>query len=189
MPNEWGVAAVGVAGAVIGGFVGGVTPQLVAWYLRPELMIDYQGGKDNVVTIENANSAEIWVRARVQNTGRLRAKECQAFLTSLHEVRADGSVFAVLEDSKPLAWTGRSAAPLDVPPGVEFYVDLLRLSKNYGGWGIFGLFKHQQDLQRYSGTYQFRLMISADNVSPRRCAINIEYKQDWHTLRAWQVSA
>jgi hypothetical protein len=106
----------------------------------------------------------------------------------VHEVRVNATMFPVLKDSKVLAWAGGSRAPLDVPPGVEFYVDLLKLSKDVSSWGIFGLFQHQQNLQRYSGTYQFRLMISADNASPRRCAINVEYKQDWNTLRAWQVA-
>jgi len=144
-------------GAVIGGFVGGVTPHLVAWYFRPKLMIDYQDKENNIVTIENPSSAgqiraeiDKWVRARVQNTGRRRAKECQVFLTSLHQVRADGSLVAVLKDSKVLHWTGGNKKPLDVPPGVEFYVDLLKVSsKDVGAWGTFGLFKHQQTLQRY----------------------------------------
>jgi hypothetical protein len=107
MPNEWGVAAVGVAGAVIGGFVGGVTPDLVTWYFRPQLKIDYQGAEENIVTVESTRgdgqtSTDIWIRARVQNTGGLRAKACQVFLTSLHKVRADGSTSAVLRDSKVL---------------------------------------------------------------------------------------
>lgn len=202
MPNEWTVAAVAGVVAVIGGFVGGVTPSLVEWYFRPKLMIDCQDSKDNkdtIVTIENPSSAgqispdiDKWVRARVQNTGTRRAKQCQVFLTSLHEVHAGASQPAVqpavLKDSKVLPWTGRGKKPLDVPPGVEFYVDLMKASsKDPGAWGIIGLFKHQQHLQHYDGTYQFCLMISADNASPRTCAINVEYKHDLSTLHAGQV--
>jgi hypothetical protein len=196
MPNEWGVAAAGIVGAVIGGFVGGITPQIVAWYLRPKLKIDYLGDDENIVTAEEpgANGQTIpylWVRARVRNSGRLRAEKCQVFLTSLHEVRADGSVSArLLKDSKPLQWAGGSRAPIDVPPGVEFYVDLLRISKAESGWDmLFGLFRHQRkgELGSYSGTYQFHLMISGDNAPPQSCTINVDYKRDWHTLRAWQA--
>ncbi len=197
MPNEWAVAAAGIAGAVIGGFVGGITPHFVAWYFRPQLKIDYLGADENIVTSEDPGDSgqiveNLWVRARVRNTGRLRAEKCQVFLTSLHEVRADGSVSArLIKDSKPLQWAGGSRAPVDVPPGVEFYVDLLKVSKAVSGWGmLFDLFRHQrkENLERYSGTYQFHLMISGDNAPPQTCAINVEYKQDWHTLRAWQAS-
>lgn len=197
MHNEWAVVAAGIAGAVIGGFVGGITPHFVARYFGPQLKIDCLGEDENIVTSEDPGESgrtteNLWVRARVRNTGRMRAEKCQVFLTSLHELRADGSVSAsLIKDSKPLRWAGvKQNAPLDVPPAVEFYVDLLRVSKAVSGWGmLFGLFRHQrkENLERYSGTYQFHLMISGDNAPPQRCAINVEYKQDWHTLRVWQV--
>jgi len=195
MPSEWVAVASGVAGAVAGGFVGGVTPSVVGRLFGPRLEIDYAGDRDNVVTTVNTGSEgqtteDIWVRARVRNRGRLRAKRCQVFLTSLCEVRADGTTSVVVKDSKVLQWAGGSRDPLDVPPGVEFYVDLLKLSKHLSGWGmLFNFFKHQhqQALERYSGTYQFHLMISGENAPLRRCTINAEYKQDWETFRAWQA--
>jgi hypothetical protein len=54
---------------------------------------------------------------------------------------------------------------------------------------LFGIFRHQhkEKLESYSGTYQLQLMISGNNAAPQRCAINVEYKQDWHTLRAWHA--
>jgi hypothetical protein len=196
MPNELTVAAAGIAGAVFGGFIGGITPHLVTWYLRPRLRIDCLDKDENVVVSEDPGDGgrrteNLWVRARVRNTGRLRAEKCQAFLTSLHEVRADGSVSAsLIKDSKLLRWAGGSKDPLDVPPGVEYYVDLLKVSKAVSGWGmLFGIFRHQhkEKLESYSGTYQLQLMISGNNAAPQRCAINVEYKQDWHTLRAWHA--
>jgi hypothetical protein len=191
---DWEIAAVGVSGAVVGGFVGGITPYLTSWYVRPKLRIDFRNDENNVVTVEGTRGdgkvgADIFVRVRVQNGGRSRAKSCNVFVTSVHEVRADGSLHLVLRDSKVLNWAGGSRLALDVPQRVEFYVDLLRVSKDEADWGmIFGLFNDQQKLQLYSGTYRFSLLISGDNASPSTCSMNVEYRQDWNTLRAWQVT-
>jgi hypothetical protein len=193
MVFEFSDALVGAAIAIVGGIAGGLTPLLVAWWYRPKLLIDFQGDENNTVevrqTIKDSKTEEvIFVRARVQNEGHQRAKSCLVFLTALYELRADGSLHRVLKDSKVLQWAGGTLSPLDVAQGVEFYVDLLRVSKEKPGWGmIHGLFTHQLKLQDYSGTYQFHLMVSGDNASPSRCEINVEYKQDWHSLRTWRV--
>jgi hypothetical protein len=186
-------ALAGAAIAIVGGVVGGLTPLLASWLVRPKLLIDFNNDENNRIdgrqtwkdgTVEDL----IWIRARIQNTGHRRATSCQAFITAIYEVRADNSLHPVAKDSKILQWAGGSIDPRPVPQGVEFYVDLLRVSKARAGWGIIrDLFQNQFKLQGYSGTYQFHLMISGDNASPARCKVNVEYKQDWNTLRAWSV--
>jgi hypothetical protein len=193
LDETWLIALVGVAGAVIGGIAGGLTPSLVTWCRRPKLLIDFQGDEYNRVdgrqtwkdgTVEDL----IWIRARVQNPGRSRATNCRPFITAIYEVRADNSLYRVLKDTKNLQWAGGKVEAISIPQGVEYYVDLLRVSKRTPGWGIIhDLFGNQRKLLAYSGTYQFDLMISADNAGPSICKINVEYKQDPNTLRAWQV--
>jgi hypothetical protein len=158
----------------------GLSPLVVAWRFRPVLVIDYQG--DNRIDEDRY----IWIRVRIRNTGHRRATDCQAFITAIFELRADGSLHPVTTDSKRLQWAGGSMDTRAVPVGVEFYVDLLKVLKDMAGFGIIhDVFPSQQDLQNYSGTYQFHLMVSGDNAAPARCRINVEYKRDWHTLRAW----
>ena len=79
--------------------------------------------------------------------------------------------------------------PIDLPKGVEFYVDLMRVSKDYGGWdfSVQHLFADQQSLKSYKGTYRFRLMVTSDNAEPAKCDVDVEYHGDWNNLRATQI--
>ncbi len=182
--KAWGIALIGVTGAVVGGFVGGLSPLIVAWWFGPQLLIDFQENENNRID----DSDFTWIRARVQNKGHRRATNCQAFITAIYEIRADNSLHPVAKDSKVLQWAGGSVEPRSVPHGVEFYVDLLRVSRVRTGWGIIHeIYPNQQKLQSYSGTYQFHVMISGDKAAPFTCKINVDYKQEWSSLRAWRV--
>jgi hypothetical protein len=193
MADEWGIAAVGAVAAVIGGLVSGAYNYFLERYNRPKLQIDFLGDSDNKVETEHLVNGKpeslIYVRAKVQNGGHHIAKSCRVFLTALHEVRSDGTVQTVIKDSKALAWAGWHFAPIDIPAGVNFYVDLMTVSKAESGWrfSVERLFDSQKKLLDYRGTYRFSLMVSGDNAAPARCEVNVEYNGDWHGLRAWQV--
>ena len=166
------------------------------WYNRPKLRIDYTGASANRVEIDHLVGAAweslVYIRVRVRNDGRRIARSCRVFLTALHEVCADPDPTAdesVILDSKVLSWEGWKFSSIDVPAGVDFYVDLMRVFKSHSGWdfGVETLFVGQERLEDYRGTYRFSLMISGDNAEPARCELNVEYNGDWHSLRAWQV--
>jgi hypothetical protein len=139
------------------------------------------GDSDNKVETEHLVNGKpeslIYVRARVRNEGRHIAKSCRVFLTALHEVRSDGTIETVIKDSKALAWAGWQFAPIDIPSGVNLYVDLMTVSKAVAGWrfSVERLFDSQKKLLDYRGTYRFSLMVSGDNAAPARCEVNVEY--------------
>jgi hypothetical protein len=159
--------------------------------LRPSLQIDYEGTEANRVEVnlktDTTEVSEIYIRARVRNIGQATAKGVLVFLTSLQEVQASGSTTPTpVHSSMALAWEGWRFQPRDIPQGVTFYVDLMKVSKHTAGW-FFSVEKplsaSQTALKDYSGTYRFQLTVTADNAGPATCEVDITYKQDWHTLR------
>jgi hypothetical protein len=159
------------------------------------LIIDFQGTAANKESVEYKEGdkvvSEIYVRARVRNDGQQVARGCRVFLSSLAEVQASGTMPTVLHDAKPLAWAGYDFSALDVPPGVDFYVDVIRISKQYSGWlfPVPRLFASQQELKNYRGTYRFHLLLTAYNATPAACVIDVVYDGDWHSLRAFRARA
>ena len=175
----------GAGAAIAGGLLSGAYQHCRDLYEQPKLQIDYEGTRVNKAETDN----EIYIRARVRNSGRRTAKGARVFLTSLSEVQPTGILHPTsLHDSKPLAWSGWTFAPRDIPPAsrVHFYIDLMRVSKHEPGrlFSVEQLFASQTALQKYSGTYRFQLTLTADNAKPATCEIDVTYKQDWNSLRA-----
>jgi hypothetical protein len=123
---QWAITFAGIGGALFGGFIGGFTPVCVAWLSRPKLQIDCKDDDECKVTAaqidkEGKTTEYLWVRARVQNKGKMRATHCQAFVTGLRELRDDGSLSEnLIRNSKSLRWAGWDNSPRDVPPEVKF---------------------------------------------------------------------
>jgi hypothetical protein len=149
------------------------------------LQIDYEGTPANMIYTDS----DVFVRARVRNTGPGTAKNAQVFLTSLKEVHPSGVTTPTsLYDSKPLPWASWVFTPRDLPAStdVHFYVDVMRVSKSQSGW-IFcvqNIFSSQAALIDYRGTYRFMLTVAADNAKPATCEIDVSYAGDWHNLPA-----
>jgi hypothetical protein len=160
---------------------------------QPKLQIDYEGTEANKIDVSyktgETEVAEIYIRARVRNTGLQTAKGARVFLTSLREVQASGTTPTSFYDSMPLAWSGWEFEPRDIPQGVCFYVDLMRASKHTAGWllSVQKVFASNASLKTYSGTYRFQLTVTADNAASVTCEVDVTYMQDWHTLRAVAV--
>jgi hypothetical protein len=191
--QELEIAIVGVIGAVIGGVAGGLAPLLATWLRRPRLVIDFKSDNNNIVVarkIEGGTLIEdIWLRVRVENTGYRRAIDSQVYLTALYQVRKDGTreTDPVLKDAKILQWAGGSKKTIAIPKSVDFYSDLLHLPKPSGGWGMMGLYTDQADLEKYTGTYEFHLIVSADNAEPKICKIRIDCKEPGEGFKAYEV--
>jgi hypothetical protein len=164
--------------------------------LSPKLSIDYKGApanktearftKNDGVTVD-----EIYIRVRVRNLGKQTAKGARVFLTDLHEVQ-NGIVSqkSFVWDSLQLGWAGWDFDPKDVPQGVSFYADVMRVSKQTSGW-LLSVQKmrlaNDADLVHYSGTLRFQVTVTADNAAPASCELDVIYNQDWHSLRAVPV--
>jgi hypothetical protein len=150
------------------------------------------GTSANQVTAEyQQGRAEIYIRARVRNTGREVARSCRVYLAELTEIRTSGQISTSLYDAKQLQWAGLDFIPLDIPRGVNLYVDLAWVSKDQPGWrfSVQRLFASQSGLKTYRGTYRFHLLATAHNADPAVCSVDVSYDGDWHSLRAWEVKS
>jgi hypothetical protein len=187
------IALIGGGSAIAGGLLTGAYQHARDYFARPQLLIDYKGTDANKVTSEQDNDgkhiSEIYIRVRVQNKGRAVAKGCRVFLADLHEVHPSGKATpTVFYDSKQCRWAGWDDAPRDIPNGVRFYSDVMRVSKYDLGWKFsFNLFANESPLREYKGTYRFRLVATSDNAEPSVCTIDVTYDGDWHNLRAVAV--
>jgi hypothetical protein len=158
---------------------------------QPKLSVDYDGTEGNRVDAHyrkgEADVDEIYIRVRVRNLGYRTAKDSRVFLTALREVHDAGvTAPSPVYDSMQLAWAGWSFEPRDIPRGVTFYADLMRVSKHTPGWllSVKEKLANHAALPAYSGTYRFQVTVTADNADPAVCEVDVTYKQDWHTLRA-----
>lgn len=69
----------------------------------------------------------------MRNIGRQTAKGALVFLTGIKEVHPAGVTDTSFQDPMPLAWAGRSFEPRDVPNGISFFVNLVKISKHEPG--------------------------------------------------------
>jgi hypothetical protein len=180
---------VAAGSAIAGGLVTGFYEHWRDWYERPKLQLDYEGTDGNRIEADRTEAghliSEIYIRARVRNTGRRAAKDCVVFLTAITEVHPGGKTTPTpYHDAMPLGWPGWKFSPRDIPRGVEFYVDVMKVSKNSPGWMISVERLFTDRLRDYSGTYRFQLTAIADNALPVVFEIDVTYNQDWHNLRA-----
>lgn len=169
----------------------------VGGILAPKLSIDYEGTPANKTEAHYARDGvavnEIYIRVRVRNLGKQTAKGARVFLTDLHEVHNGvATPKSFVWDSLQLAWSGWKFEPLDVPQGVSFYADVMRVSKDKSGWLLWfqkSTLADDVDLAHYSGTLRFQVTVTADNATPASCEVDVTYNQDWHSLRALQVGS
>jgi hypothetical protein len=178
-------AVIGAGAAIAGGLLTGAYKHARDWWERPILQIDYLGSGAN--RIESGD--DIFIRARVRNNGKQLAKNCVVYLTALTEENLSVQLPTVFHDAMPLAWPIWAFRPRDIPKGADFYVNVLKISKETKGWFLCveQTYASHEKLKTYKGTYRFRLLATADGAVPAICDIEITYNQDWNTLRAAQV--
>jgi hypothetical protein len=189
--TDLNAALIGGGAAIVGGLLTGFYEHARHWYNRPQLCIDYVGDNANRVESEykkedGTTAAQVYLRARVHNRGHLTAKGCRVFLASLTEVLPAGRNPTSFHDSKQLAWAGADFLPRDIPPGVNFYVDIVYVSKHEPGFCFLvnpRLFASQTKLASYRGTYHFSLVVTSDNAEPATCGVDVTYLGDWNGLR------
>jgi hypothetical protein len=189
--SDASTAVLAFGSAIVGAVLHGTYQHLRDWYGRPRLQIDYEG-KDgaNKVDVDyhsgEKHVAEVYIRARIQNLGKRPAKNCLVFLTALTEVHQSGTTPTSFYDATPVAWPGWKFSPKDIPRGIPFYVDIMKVSKHTSGWliSVEHLYASHEKLKNYSGTYRFQLTATADNAAPVTYEIDVTYNQNWNNLRA-----
>ena len=178
------------AGAAIGGgLVSGAYQHARDWWTRPKLHLSFRPNEDKAETSWGGAFAfdGVNLRARVQNLGARPAVNCKIFVTALDKIQTSGTTLTGFKDSRQAPWAGWSFESREVYHGVTFYVDFVRVSKQEPGWAFpfERTMSTDEELQRYRGTYRFRLVAVADNAKPFHLDIDVKYEADWHNLDAW----
>jgi len=197
MTEQFNIALIGFAAAVVGGMVTGFYHHARDWWTRPRLSLDYANDPAHFVDVnyskpDGKDISSVWVRVRARNKGRRVAKACRIFLVGLEELYPSGKTTSTsLHDSPLLSWAGgNDFESRDIPQGVDFYADVVHVSKHVSDFvfSVDAFFADAKDLGKYRGTYRCHLLITADDAKPARCKIDVTYDGDWHHFRAVPVS-
>jgi hypothetical protein len=89
-----------------------------------------------------------------------------------------------------LSWPGgKDFAPRDIPRGVDFYADVVHVTKQNSDFlfSVNAMFADARDLGKYRGTYRFHILITSDDANAAQCRIDVTYDGDWHHFRAVPV--
>ena len=194
-----GLLAAGAAiiGGLFGGLLSGAYQHLRDWFARPRLEIEFEkNDPPNVMHAawkegRNDQATEfVIVRPGIRNVGKRPAINCRVFLVALLEVHNSKVTMAELHDSRPLPWAGWKFEPMTIPPpkDITLYTDLVKVRKDSPGWDF--TFEHKrysdEKLKGFRGIYRFRIVATAENAKPVYREIDVEYRGEWHNLRAWK---
>ena len=191
----WIAAGAAIGGGLVAGLLTGAYQHWREYRNRPILAIDFQDDDYHKVEAPGDpaggnNPPYVYIKIRVRNNGHWAAKGCRVFLSQLEEVHPSGKTTrAFFLGSRQLAWEGLKFVPLDIPSDLDFYADVVRVSKAASGWemAVEQLFASERSLQSYKGTYRFHAVVTSENAWPARCVVDVSYDGDWHNLRAVAV--
>jgi hypothetical protein len=144
LSNEQLIAIIGAGAALLGSIIGGLLTGSFEYFrqklTKPKLTLDYIGGSANKIEssfeIDGQRVTELFIRARLRNTGVRVARDCRVYLVGVREVDHTSTHETSFHDSMVLAWPGW---PVNydscvIPRGIDVYVNVISVSKNASGW-------------------------------------------------------
>jgi hypothetical protein len=177
-------------GVIIGWGLGIFTRPLQDACFGSRFVIDCEKAPGKIAQGPNA----VYMKFRVRNTRkRSIARNCRAYIISIHEVRNNRVMPDDLKpDSAQLPWEGGDFEPRDIPHGASQYADIVHFSKdqNNPGW-IFrarpNYIANDQKLKAHRGTYRISVLVAGDGVKSATKNINIDYNGDWNGARPYDA--
>lgn len=126
----------------------------------------------------------IWVRMRVSNKGRLSARSCQAFLTTIKKKNNDGKYKAIHRDMLQLHWAfkdGEKEPAIDIPGGLEAYCDVFKTEEGVNNFSPRTVAQPVTwQLFSQPGEYKLEVVVAGDNVKTQyKYHIYIRWTSDW----------
>jgi hypothetical protein len=173
-------SAIGIVGIIVGWTRSLLTRRYEEAWFGPKLVIDCQQAPGKI----SETDVDAWMKFRVQNSHNRRvAKNCRAYIVGIYQMSNNKVISGNLKhDSAQLSWSGYGFIPLDIPPIVSQYVDIVRFSKDEPGWMFYthpDFYSKDVELKNHQGTYRIDVVVAGDGVAPKTYQINIDYKGDW----------
>jgi hypothetical protein len=116
-------------------------------------------------------------RLHVENTGHSSIKDCCGYITKMTKrIQGMGKSEAHL-DVISLSWAHKDTETRDIPPGAFFHLDVATLHLNRTG-NVLQTVQMPTNLAPFltdKATYEFDIIIAADNARPRRILVKFDY--------------
>jgi hypothetical protein len=177
-----------ILGGVVSGFLGGVFSNDIRNFLfgaRLDLDLTEQGSR--FPTRYRDGSQGIFIRVRVRNLSLSIARSCRAFLTKIEKKNETGQFASTrYVESCQLLWAaqGDGSRPLDIPRGIEQYVDVVRSSSNsvqLCQTTVTPLIAYN-DVLAEPGTYRLEVLVSGDGFIPKFYRIIVTHNGTWNEV-------
>lgn len=191
LTTDWRTVLISAGAAILGGLLSGVFPLFWTWYSRPRIRLDFGKIPDlsHVHQRKQEDGQAVhdqYIRVRLRNTGKEAANDCLVYLTSVQEIHEGGSkVPTLMNEATPLSWPLNEYGSRTIPPGPDFYVDLVRFFSRAPGWhfGMQNSLSSHEPLKSYRGAFRCHVMASARNAKPARLWIDVKYEGTSQSVR------
>jgi hypothetical protein len=160
--------------------------------LRASFDVRDDGCKAHTVIGEDKSGEGFYIRAKVVNTKRLMAKSCRAFLVNVEQRNARGefeSLKPKYDDSLTLTWSSQPGTlgqePIDIPPGVTLYVDIVSTDKRVEGYRLHALlvpFRYVALLDNKPKVLQLTILVTGDDVNKDTVKVIFDWRGQWDTF-------
>ena len=198
------LVAAAIGGALGGGVLAVAGQELVRWWRRPVLSIDFSNTSQCVlrtrIRLEKGSSETIardaiFLRLRVINRGRSTARDCRVYMTRILRKSFDGTTQSYEDqDVIPLSWSVRDEQheTLVVPPRINQFVDMVctRLSDQ-------PCFlrprartpKRLNETWREPGVFEIDVAVCAEEAALVRRTLVFEWRGQWDSLKVLGMRA
>ena len=117
-----------------------------------------------------------YLRLVIENTGKSSVKDCSGYITKISK-SSEGRPIPPEQEVLQLGWSHKSVDPRSIPRGAFFHMDVVSLHlKPEGRKLILSQMPHSlSSFFEDKATYDFEVLIAADNASPTRCLVRFDY--------------
>ena len=186
-----------IIGYLLGFFSAVFTEPFRQWLFKPKLTLEFGSEVSGCVSrtrIANSRGEHVadafYVRVKVTNNSRFTARNCRAYLINVEKKDNAGKFIPTIYcDSIPLAWSCQGqrdpTRPLDIPKGVNQYVDVLSTNSQTGLYRpeITPIPFRYTELFEEAGEFVFTLQVAADQTPPVTTKVELEWHGSWDTFR------
>jgi hypothetical protein len=149
------------------------------WILHPVISARLLEKKGCYVTSGIGNPEQYkakYLRLLVENTGQSSVKDCSGYIIKISK-SPEGTAVPPEQEVLQLGWSHRSVDPRNIPRGAFFHMDVISLHLKPEGRRLM-LSQLPHSLSTFfddKATYEFEVLIAADNASPVRRKVRFDY--------------